>query len=132
MYILSFQLSFSPTPTVQQLQEHEYRSDRAGQLSRSGSVKNTCFGPNRAITNSYNGGDGSHLHRSHNLDYTSLSYVTMAFSFKGHTVVVTGAGGGLGKAYARHLVPGDMADNCCCCLQLLLAICFERSERCRQ
>lgn len=28
---------------------------------------------------------------------------TMSLSFKGHTVVVTGAGGGLGKAYVSYL-----------------------------
>jgi multifunctional beta-oxidation protein len=35
----------------------------------------------------------------------------MTFSFKGHTVVVTGAGGGLGKAYARRQVLKDAIDN---------------------
>ena len=35
----------------------------------------------------------------------------MTFSFKGHAVVVTGAGGGLGKAYARHQVLNDVIDD---------------------
>jgi len=35
----------------------------------------------------------------------------MTFSFKGHTVIVTGAGGGLGKAYGRFQAPKYVADN---------------------
>ena len=52
----------------------------------------------------------------------------MTFSFKGHTVVVTGAGGGLGKAFAHHQVLKDVIDNCRTCLQLLPVICLEGSK----
>jgi len=34
----------------------------------------------------------------------------MTLSFKGHTVIVTGAGGGLGKAYGSCRVPKYTAD----------------------
>jgi multifunctional beta-oxidation protein len=35
----------------------------------------------------------------------------MSLSFKGHTVVVTGAGGGLGKAYVIQLSPARMVTD---------------------
>ena len=56
----------------------------------------------------------------------------MTFSFNGHTVVVTGAGGGLGKAYAPHQVPEDVTDSRRAHLQLLSIVRFEGSKCCRE
>ena len=54
----------------------------------------------------------------------------MTFSFEGHTVAVTGAGGGLGKAYALHQVPEDLTDTRRAFRQLLLAVRLKGSECC--
>jgi NAD(P)-dependent dehydrogenase (short-subunit alcohol dehydrogenase family) len=56
----------------------------------------------------------------------------MTLSFNGHTVVVTGAGGGLGKAYARHQALADVTDSWYDHSQLLFAVCFKGSERHRE
>ena len=45
----------------------------------------------------------------------------MTLSFKGHTVIVTGAGGGLGKAYGSRQVPKHSTDNRHCSYSLLFA-----------
>ncbi len=43
---------------------------------------------------------------------TSTTTTTMSeLSFKGHTVVITGAGGGLGKAYVVHCRVKEIAWN---------------------
>ena len=55
----------------------------------------------------------------------------MTFSFKGHTVVVTGAGGGLGKASVSPLLAAFVT-RLSYHLQLLTPVCGTGSQRRRE